>query len=91
MFTKLEAYDLAKESLQLISDYLSYRKQRTKTGPAYSDWVSIIRRIPHGFILGLLLFNIFINDIFLVAEKSNIFNLADDNTVLPWQKPLNSE
>ena len=30
MVAKLEAYGLAKESLQLISDYLSYRKQRTK-------------------------------------------------------------
>ena len=38
MVAKLEAYGLAKESLQLISDYLSYRKQRTKTDSAESDW-----------------------------------------------------
>ena len=30
MVAKIEAYGLAKESLQLISDYLSYRKQRKK-------------------------------------------------------------
>ena len=30
MVAKLKACGLAKESLQLISDYLSYRKQRTK-------------------------------------------------------------
>ena len=34
MVAKLETYSLAKESLQLISGYLSYRKQRTKTGSA---------------------------------------------------------
>ena len=72
MVAKLEAYGLAKESLQLISDYLSYRKQRTKIGSAYSDWAYVIRGIPQGSILGLFLFNIFNNDIFLVIEKSDI-------------------
>ena len=69
MVAKLEAYGLAKESLQLISDYLSYRKQRTKIGSTYSDWANVIHGIPQGSILGPLLFNIFVNDIFLVVEK----------------------
>ena len=37
MVAKLEASGLGKESLQLISDYLSYRKHRTKISFAYSD------------------------------------------------------
>ena len=57
MVAKLEAYGISKESLQLISDYLSYRKQRTKIGSAYSDWANVIRGIPQGSILGPLLFN----------------------------------
>ena len=81
MVVKLKAYVISKESLQLISDHLSYHKQRTKIGFAYSDWASVIHGIPQGSILGPSLFNVFINDISLVVEKSNICNFADDNTL----------
>ena len=81
MVAKLEAYGISKDSLQLISDCLSYRKQRIKIGSAYIDWANVIRGIPQGYILCPLTFNIFINDIFLVVEKSNICNFTDDNTL----------
>ena len=81
MVDKLEAYGLAKESLQLISDYLRYRKQRTKIGSACSHWANVIHAIPQSSILSPLLFNIFINDIFFVVVKSDIRNFADDNTL----------
>ena len=55
MVAKPEAYDLAKESLQLKSDYLSYRK----IGSAYSDWANIIRRIPQGSIFWTFTFQYF--------------------------------
>ena len=55
MVVKLEACGLAKESLQLMSDYLSYRKQRTKIVSAYSDWANVIRGIFQGSILSPLL------------------------------------
>ena len=81
MAAKLEAYGLVKESLQLINDYLSYRKQKTNIGFAHNDWANVICAIPQGSILGPILFNIFINVIFLVVEKSSICNFADDNTL----------
>ena len=88
LIAKLGAYDLGHGSLNLLLDYLSFRKQKTKVGSAYSKWSNIGRGIPQGSILGPLLFNIFINDIFMIVEQSDICNFADDNTVYSCGKSL---
>ena len=37
--------------------------------------------MPQGSILGPLLFNIFLNDIFYSLTEGSLFNFADDNTI----------
>ena len=81
LIAKLEAYGLDNDCLNLLLDCLSFRKQRTKVGFAYSKWSKIRRGIPQGSILGPLLFNIFVIDIFMIIEQSDIYNFADDNTL----------
>ena len=70
---------LGNGSLNLLLDYLSFRKQRTKVGSADSKWSSIRHRIPEESVLGPLLLNIFINDIFMIIKKADICSFADDN------------
>ena len=65
---KLEAYVLGNGSLNFLLDYLTFRKQRTKVGSTYSKWSEIRRGFPQRLILGLILFNIFINDILMITE-----------------------
>ena len=88
LIAKLEAYGLDIGSLNFLLDYLSLRKHRTKVGSSYSKWSEICRGIIQGSILGPLLFNLFINDIFFFVEKSETCNFADDNTVYSYGKDL---
>ena len=81
LIAKLEAYGLDSDSLNLHLDYLTFRKQRTKVGSAYKKWSKIRRRILQGSILSPILFSIFINDMFMIIEQSDICNFADDKTL----------
>ena len=63
MIAKLHAYGFSEESLQLIKSYLTNRWQRTKVNASFSDWTELLLGVPQGSVLGLLLFNIYINDI----------------------------
>ena len=58
-----------------------FENKRKKIGTSYSDWANVTRVIPQRPILGSLLSNIFINDIFLFIEKSDICKFADGNTL----------
>ena len=64
-----------------MKSYLSNRKQCVKLGGFKSDYESILKCVPQGSILGPVLFNIFINDIFHFVESCDLYNYADDNTV----------
>ena len=78
LIAKLNSYGFSKNSLNLMNDYLSGRKQRTKIGDNFSSYREIVYGVPHGSILGPLLFNIYINDLFLFSKDFNLANYADD-------------
>ena len=90
IIAKLEAYGVGENSLRLIQNYLSQRQQRVKVGSPFSEWLEIILGVPQGSILGPILFNVFINDLLLFIKETDICNFADDATLYPCGKELDT-
>ena len=60
-------------------DHLNNRKQRVKINSSFSSFQNIISGVPQGSIMGRLLFNIFLTNIFIFCP-TEIASYVDDNT-----------
>ena len=79
LIAKLEAYGFGNHALETIHSYLSDRWQRTKVNNSFSTWRELISGVPQGSVLGPILFNIYLNDLFY--ELFDVCNFADDTTL----------
>ena len=77
LLAKLQAHGFIKKSIRSFLYYLTNRTQRT----TFSDWTNIVKCISHSSILSLLLFDIFIKDLFSFSAKCEICYFTDDNSL----------
>ena len=81
LLEKLKAYGLSDKANKLLESYLTMRKQRVKLGQTQSEWRELLKGVPQGSILGPLLFNIFMNDMYYCINECQLYGYADDNTL----------
>ena len=80
LVAKLEAYGLDTKTLKLMLSYLSRHIHCVKIRKNFSLLKLILSDIPQESILGPILFNISMSDVFFLLG-SDLHNFADDNTV----------
>ena len=80
VIAKLHAYGFDTDALKFIHSYLKGRKQKTEINSSYSSFAEILFVVPQGSVLVLLLFNVYICDLFYDIDDLDFASFADDST-----------
>ena len=90
-FTHCEASCMWSVNQCLSNGYLKDRRQCVKVMGVCSDWTTVNCSVSQGSVMGPLLFNMLLNDLFYVKMNCEIPNYADDTkrttAMLPSKTP----
>ena len=59
---------------------MSHWKLKININKPFSNWTNILHGVPQGSILGPLVFNVFLGDLFLFEPNIDLVSYADDKT-----------
>ena len=80
LIAKVSVYRFDIKSLNFILDYFTNRKQKTKIGSSFSEFLNILFVVSQGSILRPLLFVIYIFDLLMEYDLMEYATYADNTT-----------
>ena len=80
LLKKLRAHGIGGRLLAWIRSWLNERRQRVVLDGETSSWAEVLSGVPHGSVLGPILFIIFINDLDVQAALADIVSKFADDT-----------
>ena len=86
LIAKIYAYGFSINAVTFFYSYLKRRKQNVKINNTHSGFQILLSGVP--LLLGPLLFNIFINDLYLSITKTDLLNFTDDNTITAAERTI---
>ena len=90
LIAKLHAYGFQHYALKLLQSYLSKRSHRTNVNTSFSSWEELIKGVPQGSVLGQILFNLYLTDLFYLVDFTEVCNFADDTNFHACDNDLNN-
>ena len=89
LIAKLSAYGFKHDAMKLVYSYLTNRWHRPKINSASGSWEELTQEVPQGSVLGPILINIYLNDLFYLFEYIEECNFAAETTFYACDKDLN--
>ena len=90
LLAKLDAYGFSHEAICLVNSSLENKQQRVKINGLFSTYKQFSLGVPQGSVIGPLFFHIYINDLLLCIQDTDICNYADDTTMYACDKNLDN-
>lgn len=81
MLRKLQAYGFNNKATDILRSYFQDRMNKVTLGSVVSQWRSADRGCPQGFSLGLLIWNLYQNDLAQFFKNTDFLMYADDHQV----------
>ena len=88
LIAKMHAYRFSMNAVTFFYSYFKRRHQNVRIHNTHSVFQVLLSGVPQSLILGPLLFNLFINDLYLWITKTNLLYFADDNTVSAAERTI---
>ena len=88
LISKMEAYGFSEDFFTFLYSYLKRRKQLVNINNVHNMFQILLSGVAQGSILGLLLCNIFINNLFYFIKDAQLLNFAAGNTIATFSNSV---